>query len=99
MEVLIFELGIAVGLVAFVGLLSNKLKLSVIPFFILIGMVLGEHAPDLGVVDFQFKTSKPYIDFMGRLGVLFLLFYLGLEFSVGRLLKSGKAIVTGGAST
>lgn len=33
---------------------------------------------------------------MGRLGVLFLLFYLGLEFSVGRLIKSGKSIVTGG---
>ncbi len=97
MEELIFEIGIAVGLVAIVGLISNKLKLSVIPFFILIGMVLGQHAPDLGLIDFQFKESKPFIDFMGRLGVLFLLFYLGLEFSVGRLMKSGKAIVTGGS--
>lgn len=97
MEDLIFEIGIAVGLVAFVGLISNKLKLSVIPFFILIGMVLGQHAPDLGLIDFQFKESKPFIDFMGRLGVLFLLFYLGLEFSVGRLIKSGRAIVTGGS--
>jgi CPA2 family monovalent cation:H+ antiporter-2 len=97
MEELIFEIGIAVGLVAIVGLISNKLKLSVIPFFILIGMVLGQHAPDLGLIDFQFKDSKLFIDFMGRLGILFLLFYLGLEFSVGRLMKSGKAIVTGGS--
>jgi CPA2 family monovalent cation:H+ antiporter-2 len=43
-----------------------------------------------------FTESKPFIDFMGRLGVLFLLFYLGLGFSVNRLIKSGKAIVTGG---
>src|SRR5690606_34862454 len=43
-----------------------------------------------------FTESKPFIDFMGRLGVLFLLFYLGLEFSVSRLIKSGKSIVTGG---
>lgn len=34
---------------------------------------------------------------MGRIGVLFLLFYLGLEFSVGRLVKSGRSIVVGGS--
>src|SRR5690606_36233 len=77
-------------------LLSAKLRLSVIPFFIVIGIVLGQHAPKIGPVDLSFEASKPYIDFMGRLGVLFLLFYLGLEFSVGRLIKSGKSIVTGG---
>jgi CPA2 family monovalent cation:H+ antiporter-2 len=93
---LILEIGIAVGLVAFVGLIANKLKFSVIPFFILIGMVLGQHAPQIGTIDLTFTESKPFIDFMGRLGVLFLLFYLGLEFSVGRLIKSGKSIVTGG---
>jgi len=97
MDVLILEIGVAVGLVALVGLISNKLRVSVIPFFILIGMVLGQNAPDLGFIDFQFKESQPFIEFMGRLGVLFLLFYLGLEFSVGRLIKSGKAIVTGGS--
>lgn len=93
---LVFEIGIAVGLVALVGLVSDKLRFSVIPFFILIGMVLGEHAPNWGLVDLTFSESKPFIDFMGRLGVLFLLFYLGLEFSVGRLIKSGKSILTGG---
>ncbi|MCY4781582.1 cation:proton antiporter [Sphingobacterium sp. UT-1RO-CII-1] len=93
---LILEVGIAVFLVAVVGLLANRLRFSVIPFFILIGMVLGQHAPQFGHVDLTFTESKPFIDFMGRLGVLFLLFYLGLEFSVGRLIKSGKTIVTGG---
>lgn len=97
MDTLILEIGIAVGLVALVGLISNKLRVSVIPFFILIGMILGPNAPDLGIIDLQFKESMPFIEFMGRLGVLFLLFYLGLEFSVGRLIKSGKSIVTGGS--
>lgn len=94
---LILEVGIAVFLVAVVGLLANRLRFSVIPFFIIIGMVLGQHAPQFGHVDLTFTESKPFIDFMGRLGVLFLLFYLGLEFSVGRLMKSGKAIVSGGS--
>src|SRR5690606_19676624 len=103
-------------LVALVGLLANRLRFSVIPFFIIIGMLLGnEQYPDFvanllaqtnnpSLTDgfkgvwkfFTFTESKPFIEFMGRLGVLFLLFYLGLEFSVGRLLKSGKSIVTGG---
>jgi len=96
-QTLILEVGVAVGLVALVGLISNRLRFSVIPFFILIGMVLGQHAPQIGNIDLTFTESKPFIDFMGRLGVLFLLFYLGLEFSVGRLMKSGKAIVTGGS--
>lgn len=94
---LIFEIGLAVGLVAIAGLLANRLRFSVIPFFILTGMFLGPHMPTLGPIDLSFSHSKEFIDFMGRLGVLFLLFYLGLEFSVGRLVKSGKAIVTGGS--
>lgn len=93
---LILEVGIAVFLVAIVGLLANKLRFSVIPFFIIIGMLVGDHAPQFGLIDLSFSESKPFIDFMGRLGVLFLLFYLGLEFSVGRLMQSGKSIVTGG---
>lgn len=94
---LILEIGVAVGLVATVGWLANRFRFSVIPFFILIGMALGQHAPEIGGIDFSFAESKPFIDFMGRLGVLFLLFYLGLDFSVGRLMKSGKSIVTGGS--
>ncbi|MGO1244007.1 MAG: cation:proton antiporter [Sphingobacterium sp.] len=94
---LILEVGIAVFLVAIVGLLANRLRFSVIPFFIIVGMLVGQHAPTIGIVDLTFTESKPFIDFMGRLGVLFLLFYLGLEFSVGRLMKSGKSIVTGGS--
>lgn len=33
---------------------------------------------------------------MGRIGVFFLFFYLGLEFLVGKLIKLGRFIVVGG---
>ncbi len=52
--------------------------------------------PHFGLLDLRFIDSKPIIDFMGRLGVLFLLFYLGLEFSLGRLLRAGYSIATAG---
>lgn len=96
MDHLVLEIGLAVVLIAVAGLLSAKLKFSVIPFYILVGMAVGPHAPKWGVFDFRFIESAPLIEFMGRLGVLFLLFYLGLEFSVGRLIKSGRSIVVGG---
>lgn len=97
MDHIVLEIGLAVALIAAAGLISAKLRLSVIPFYIIIGMVVGPHAMELGHLDFRFIESAPFIDFMGRIGVLFLLFYLGLEFSVSRLIKSGKSIVMGGA--
>ncbi|MCK6075142.1 cation:proton antiporter [Paenibacillus silvae] len=96
MDMLIFEVGVAVALITLTGLISARLRFSVIPFYILIGMAVGPHAPQFGIVDLRFIESSSFIEFMGRLGILFLLFYLGLEFSVSRLLKSGKAILTGG---
>ncbi len=97
MDILVFEIGLAIALIAAVGFLSNKLNFSVIPFYILAGMAVGPHAPYFGVIDFRFIESSVFINFMGRLGVLFLLFYLGLEFSVTRLIKSGKSVFLGGS--
>lgn len=96
MDHVVLEIGLAVLLIALAGLLSTKLRFSVIPFYILMGMAVGPHAPKIWHFDFRFIESAPLIDFMGRIGVLFLLFYLGLEFSVGRLIKSGRSIVVGG---
>ncbi|MGG1599051.1 cation:proton antiporter [Paenibacillus naphthalenovorans] len=96
MDHIVLEVGLAISLIAIAGLLSAKLRFSVIPFYILVGMAVGPHAPKIGFFDFRFIESAPLIEFMGRLGVLFLLFYLGLEFSVGRLIKSGKSIAVGG---
>ncbi|MGG1877573.1 MULTISPECIES: cation:proton antiporter [Paenibacillus] len=96
MDHLVLEVGLAIALLAIAGVLSAKLRFSVVPFYILIGMAVGPHAPHFGPFDFRFIESAPFIDFLGRIGVLFLLFYLGLEFSVGRLIKSGKSIAVGG---
>lgn len=96
MNHLVFEVGLAIALIALAGLISSKLRFSVIPFYILIGMAVGPHAMQWWHFDFRFIESAPLIDFMGRIGVLFLLFYLGLEFSVGRLIKSGRNIAVGG---
>lgn len=97
MEHIVLEIGLALGLVAVAALVSSRLRFSIVPFLILMGMAVGPHAPKIGVLDFRFIESASLIEFMGRVGVLFLLFYLGLEFSVTRLIKSGRSIVQGGA--
>ncbi|MHC0036320.1 cation:proton antiporter [Pseudoneobacillus sp. C159] len=93
---LVFEVGTALVLIAIIALLADKLKFSIIPFLIVLGMVLGPHAPKIGFIDLTFIQSSEIIEFFGRIGVLFLLFYLGLEFSVGKLIRSGRSIVIGG---
>src|SRR5499427_6801831 len=97
MNHLVLEMGLALSLIALAAALSSWLRFSVVPFLILIGMAVGPHAPKIGLLDFRFIQSAPLIEFMGRAGVLFLLFYLGLEFSVSRLIKSGRSIVLGGS--
>jgi monovalent cation:H+ antiporter-2, CPA2 family len=96
MEHIVFEVGLALTLVAAAALLSARLRFSVVPFLILVGMLVGPHMPKLGIIDLRFIQSAPLLEFMGRLGILFLLFYLGLEFSLGRLIKAGRLIVVGG---
>jgi len=95
-EHILFEIGLALSIIAVAGLLSSRLRFSIVPLLIITGMIVGPQAPHIGVVDFRFIESASLIDFMGRLGVLFLLFYLGLEFSVGRLMKAGRSIFLGG---
>lgn len=94
---IVFEAGVALVLMAAAALLSARLRFSIVPFLIIVGMVVGPHAPHIGILDLRFITTAPLIEFMGRLGVLFLLFYLGLEFSVGRLMRAGRSIAVGGA--
>ena len=96
MEHIIFEVGTALVLISIASVIAGKLKFSIIPFLILLGMMVGPHAPTIGILDFSFVDSQHIIEYMGRVGVLFLLFYLGLEFSVPKLIKSGRNIVFGG---
>ena len=97
MENIILEIGLALGLSAIAILLAHKLGFSNVPFLIVIGMAVGPHAPQIGMLDFRFIHTEALISFMGRMGVLFLLFYLGLESNVSRLIKAGRSIVTGGS--
>ena len=96
MDHVILEIGLALALIGLAVGLAAKLRLSNVPFLIIIGMAVGPHAPQIGVFDFRFIETGSLISFMGQMGVLFLLFYLGLEANVTRLIESGRSILMGG---
>src|SRR6185369_14337514 len=96
MNHVILEIGLALVLIGFAVAVAAKLRLSNVPFLIIMGMIVGPHAPQIGVFDFRFIETGTLITFMGQMGVLFLLFYLGLEANVTRLIESGPSILAGG---
>ena len=78
MDTLIFEVGTA--LVAF-ALFSRKVK--VLDYSVsYYTRYAGASCPRFRLIDLRFIESGEVISFLGRVGVIFLLFYLGLEFSI-----------------
>ena len=73
------------------SLLSRWLGLSAIPIFIVAGIVLGPSPPLPVLVE-----PSDGIDLLARIGVVLLLFFLGLEFSLDRLTAARRMVVVGG---
>ena len=93
---LIFNLGLAFTFISVAIFMAGKLKFSSIPFLILVGMLVGPHAPGLQGVSLSLVNQTESIELLARLGVLLMLFYLGLEFSAGKLASAGTSLIKGG---
>jgi CPA2 family monovalent cation:H+ antiporter-2 len=87
------ELAITVGLLAALGLAASRLGLSAIPAYLLAGLLLGPNEPKV----LSLVRPSEVTDFVAEVGLVFLLFFLGLEFTLGRLLRSRQHAVFGGA--
>jgi CPA2 family monovalent cation:H+ antiporter-2 len=86
----ILEVGIAFLVVAAGGYIAHNARLSVIPAYIVVGMLVGPYG--LGIV-----KSSELIRFMAEVGVILLLLFLGLEFSLKRLVESRKNLLIAGS--
>ncbi len=82
-----------ITLLGVLGLVAGRFGLSAIPAYLLAGIVLGPNEPQfLSLVEPSDVTA-----FVAELGLIFLLFFLGLEFSFTRLVRSGRHVAFGGA--
>jgi K+:H+ antiporter subunit KhtU len=71
--------------------LAGRLRLSAIPIFIAAGILLGPSPGFPTLVEPSEGT-----DLLARLGIVLLLFFLGLEFSLERLTAARRMVVVGG---
>jgi CPA2 family monovalent cation:H+ antiporter-2 len=87
------ELAVTVAILGGLGLVASRVGLSAIPAYLLAGLLLGPNEPTaLSLVE-----PSEVTDFVAELGLVFLLFFLGLEFSFERLARSGRHAGVGGA--
>jgi len=89
-ETLLLEVGVLFSAVAVCGLLAKRIGISVIPFYIVAGIVCSPFV--VGRLGLPYIQNTEFIKIGAELGIVFLLFFLGLEFNLERLLESRELI-------
>jgi K+:H+ antiporter subunit KhtU len=87
------QLSITVALLAGLGLVASRFGLSAIPAYLLAGLLLGPNEPRA----LSLIRPSEVTHFVAEIGLVFLLFFLGLEFTFGRLVRSRRHALLGGA--
>src|SRR4051812_9638014 len=83
---LIQDLAIILGVAAVVTFIFRRIRQPVVLGYIIAGLLVGPHAPGIFSV-----TDLPNVQTWAELGIIFLMFTLGLEFSFRKLAKVGVA--------
>lgn len=94
MAELLLELGAAFTAIALAGVVARELGQSVIPFYIVAGVVVNPFV--LGSIGLPAIPESEVITVIAELGIVFLLFFLGLEFSIDQMLASGERMTKAG---
>lgn len=80
---------LALGVCLILALITKRFTLPAIPFYIIGGLIIGE-------TGFRLVEASPVSDFLTRLGLLFLLFFMGLEIKPSRIWSNKSSILTSG---
>ncbi len=90
LALLLIELGGVTLVLALLARLGARIGLSPIPFYLIAGLVLGEG----GIV--PLVTSEEFIEVGAEIGVVLLLFMLGLEYSAEELVGNLRSVAPAG---
>ena len=92
---LMFEIGV-IMLIAFMGAaIASRFRLSAIIGYIVAGILIGPHIRlSVGGLSYQgIVTDSAFIQDLSRIGLILLLFFVGLQFSIEKLKKTKQAAV------
>lgn len=82
------DLAVIMLVAGVVTVIFTRLKQPVVLGYIIAGVILGPHTPP-----FTFISNEDSINTLAELGIIFLLFSLGLEFSIKKLIKVGPTAI------
>ena len=86
------ELAVTVGMLGALGLVASRFGLSAIPAYLLAGLLLGPNEPKV----LTLISPSEVTDFVAEIGIIFLLFFLGIEFTLTRISRSRRHVLFGG---
>jgi CPA2 family monovalent cation:H+ antiporter-2 len=84
------DLAVVIVVAAAAMIVFKQLRQPVVLGYILAGLAIGPHTPPFSLI-----SSAPTIETLAELGVIFLMFSLGLEFNLGKLKKVGATAFLG----
>ena len=90
-EAFIQDLAVIMLVAGMVTLLFHRFKLPVVLGYILAGVIIGPHTPPFALIH-----DQNTIHTLAELGLMFLLFSLGLEFNLKKLGKVGASALVAG---
>ncbi|HKY02989.1 MAG TPA: cation:proton antiporter [Burkholderiales bacterium] len=82
------DLAIIMAIAGLVTVLFHRFKQPVVLGYILAGVIIGPHTPPFALIQ-----DEETVQILAELGVVFLLFSLGLEFSLRKLARVGMTAV------
>jgi CPA2 family monovalent cation:H+ antiporter-2 len=83
---LLKSLAVVLGVAAVTGVVSRRLHQPVVLGYLVAGLVIGPHVP------IPFVADPAAVHTMSELGVVLLMFSLGLEFSLRKLFRVGPSV-------
>jgi CPA2 family monovalent cation:H+ antiporter-2 len=89
-NVLLQDLAVVMITAAIVTVLFRRFKQPVVLGYILAGVIIGKHTPPFSLV-----SDEHAVETLSALGVIFLMFSLGLEFSLRKLRSVGATALIG----
>lgn len=86
--VLIEDLAVVLCIAAIVIVLFQKIKQPIVLGYLIAGIIIGPYTPPFSLID-----DEAEIRLLAQLGVIFLMFSLGLEFTFNKLTRLGFAAI------